>query len=418
MFSLKAQHKGLRLSFEYAPDILRYVCTDEVKLRQVLINLLSNAMKFTEEGGVSLRVCELNELNELSASKTQKLKNSKTHKTLHFEIEDTGSGIAPEEVDRLFEAFAQTETGKHMHEGTGLGLAISRKFVQLMGGNIMVKSDIGHSTTFTFNIHVEVVEETAIESKLPIRQLLALEPDQSRYRLLIVDDKQDNRQVLIKMLKPFGFELREAENGQEAIDIWQEWEPHLIWMDLRMPVMDGYEATKEIRRAEEQKLRKAEVEKSRRAEEQKTVSSDQHPASSIQHRTVIIAVTASSFEQEQAVILSAGCDDFLRKPFREHEIFDLLHKHLGIRFVYEEGEGQKVKGEEQKVEEVLTPEAFAALPDELCAGLQHAVEVIDMERANSLIDRIREHNRPLAEALTELVNNYRIDVLQALFQGK
>jgi CheY-like chemotaxis protein len=342
-------------------------------------------MKFTQKGGVTVRVTSSHQYPVTS---------------IQFEIEDTGAGIAPKEMDHLFEAFAQTETGRQDQEGTGLGLPISRKFVQLMRGDITVTSEVGRGTIVRFDIQATIVEKTDVESVQPIRRAIALEPGQPRHRLLIVDDKPDNRALLVKLLNPFvaltgsgqGFELREATNGQEAIDIWQEWEPHLIWMDMRMPVMDGYEATKHIK------------------------SKIKNLQSKIQ--TIIIAVTASSFEKERAIILSAGCDDFLHKPFREHEVFDLLRKHLGVQFVYEEGEGQKVKGEGQKMKEVLTPVAFATIPDELRIGLQHAVEVIDMERADSLIDQIREHNGPLADVLAELVKNYRFDTLQELLGEK
>jgi PAS domain S-box-containing protein len=401
LFRLHSRQKGLHLHFACAQNIPRYVRTDEVKLRQVLINLLNNAIKFTEEGDITLRIVDLGfEILDSDAPQTAPSNQKSQIKNLKFEIEDTGPGIAREEMDKLFEAFSQTETGRQTQEGTGLGLSISRKFVQLMGGDITVESALGTGTTFTFEIPVGLVDQSAIDKQqaTSLKRAIALEPGQPRHRLLIVDDKPDNRTLLVKLLNPFaastgsrqGFELREATNGQEAIDIWQEWEPHLIWMDLRMPVLDGYEAIKHIK----SKIRNSQ--------------------SKIQ--TVIIAITASSFEKERAIILSVGCDDFLRKPFREHEVFDLLHKHLDVRFVYEEGEGHKATGEGQNVEEVLTPEALAALPDELRVDLQHAVEVIDMEKANSLIDQIREHDKPLAKALAELVKNYRFDVLQQIFE--
>ena len=209
---------------------------------------------------------------------------------LFFEVEDTGAGIASEELDNLFEAFVQTKTGREAQEGTGLGLPISCKFVQLMGGEMTVESEVGRGTTFKFDINVDVVEAKDIETKQPTRHIIALEPNQPRYRILIVDDREDNRQLLIKLLNPFGFELREASNGQEAVAIWDNWEPHLIWMDMRMPVMDGYEATKQI----------------------KSTTKGQ--------ATAVIALTASTLEEERVVVRSAGCDDFLRKPFRETDI--------------------------------------------------------------------------------------------------
>jgi signal transduction histidine kinase/CheY-like chemotaxis protein len=398
LFRFRAEKKGLQLLFDCGSDVPRYVRTDEVKLRQVLINLLNNAVKFTKEGTVSLRVYELHELSE-----TQKLKDSKTQK-LCFEIEDTGPGITPDELTALFEAFVQTETGRRSQEGTGLGLPISQKFVQLMGGDIIVKSEVGKGTTFTFKIQVGFVDQSTIDNRQSniSKRVVALEPDQPRYRILIVDDNQNNRKLLIRLLAPFDFDLREAANGQEAIALWEAWKPHLIWMAIRMPVMDGYEATKRIRKLDTGYWI--------------LDTGDQHPAPSTQHRTIIIAVTASSFDEEQAIALSTGCDDFLRKPFRETEIFDLMGKHLGVRFVYDESRKSKVESQKSKVDDALTPEALATLPNELRIGLQQAVETIELEMTNTIIDQIREQDKPLGNALAELVKQYRFDILQALFE--
>jgi PAS domain S-box-containing protein len=208
MFQLKANKKGLHLFFERSDAVPQYVRTDEVKLRQVLINLLSNAIKFTKEGSVSVRVAVV------SHKKQQTTNNRQL--TIHFEIEDTGVGIAPEEIENIFEAFVQAKTGRELREGTGLGLSISRKFVQLMGGQIPVSSIVDKGSTFKFDIDigVGVVEPNAIATQQPTRRVIALEPNQQRYRLLIVDDKPDNRQLLIQLLSPLGFELREASNGK------------------------------------------------------------------------------------------------------------------------------------------------------------------------------------------------------------
>jgi CheY-like chemotaxis protein len=318
-------------------------------------------------------------------------------------------------MDKLFEAFAQTETGRHAQEGTGLGLPISKKFVQLMGGDITVKSKVGKGTTFTFEIQVGPVDQLTLDtqqSKIS-KRVIALEPNQPRYRILIVDDKPDNRKVLMKFLSKLssplsGFELREAATGQEAISICNQWEPHMIWMDLRMPIMDGYEATKRIREVER---RTSNIER----------DDSEFQVSSFKFRSIIIAVSASFSEEEREVALSKGCDDFLRKPFREMDIFDLMHKHLGVRFVYEESNrvaGSKVAGSRQQAggKEVLTPDALAGLPNELQTGLQQAVERIDLTATKRLIEQIRQHNPALADTLAELVNNYRFDRLQELFE--
>ena len=424
MFSLKVQNKGIHLIFERAHNVPRYVQIDEVKLRQVLINLLSNAVKFTEEGKVMLHV-EMGRRPVSEETAHRQTGRQPTSTIIQFTISDTGQGIDPEEIDAVFEAFRQTESGRRAGEGTGLGLPISRKFVQLMGGDIRVKSEIGQGTTFTFDIRVGLVDQSSItnhQSSIS-RQIVTLEPGQPRYRLLIVDNKPDNRKLLVNLLNTVahsaggseqGFELREASNGQEAIDIWNTWQPHLIWMDMRMPVMDGYEAAKHIRaRGTRHEALGAEKSKQETSDLQNPEPRTQNP--------IIIAVTASSFEEEQAVILAADCDDFLRKPFHETEVFDLLHKHLGVRFVYEETHqvaGRRSQGGAQGPVPLLTSEALAALPEELRTRLQQAVEAIDLVSALSLIEQTRQHNVSLAEALTKLVKDYRFDILQALFEGK
>ncbi len=399
MFRLRTKHKGVQLHFECAAAVPQYIRTDPVKLRQVLINLLNNAAKFTKEGRISLIVRELNELNEL---KTQKLKNSKTHKTyktLHFEVEDTGPGIAASDMNKLFEAFSQTETGRQMQGGTGLGLPISRKFVHLMGGDITVKSEVGRGSHFIFEILVGIAAESEIKRSRPARRAIAIEPGQSQYRLLIADEKSVNRKLFTTLLSPFGFELREATDGQETFEIWAEWKPHLIWMDIRMPVMEGLEVTKKIRN-EELRVRNSKIPHS------------QFPVPNCK----IIAVTAGSFEEERTKALSNGCDDFLRKPFREQEIVDLLQKHLSIRFVYAEKTQSAIDNRQSAIKTVLASEALATLPKEWHNELRYAAEVLDINLMNHTIEKIRRHDVLLAEALADLVRNYRFDLLQQYFE--
>ncbi|HAX80373.1 MAG TPA: histidine kinase [Cyanobacteria bacterium UBA11372] len=376
MFRLKAKDKGLQLLVEHTPDVPRYIRTDEVKLRQVLINLISNAIKFTEEGGVSVRAGIGNPITNYQLPIT--------HYQLNFEVQDTGFGIAPAELEKLFEAFVQTEAGKQAHEGTGLGLSISRKFVELMGGEILVNSTVGKGTTFKFYIQAIAVTPKQLESQKTPRQVIALEPNQPKYRILIVDDKSINRQLLIKLLSPLGFELKEANNGIEAIEIWQAWSPHLIWMDMRMPIMDGYEATKQIK------------------------STTQGQA------TAIIALTASGLEEERAVFLSAGCDDFLRKPFREADIFELMHKHIGVDYIYEDSIGEKSGKVREDEEKLLTREAMAALPMAWGNNLKQAIENVDMKAIATILDQIQTENPPLALAIQSCLDNFDYDKILAV----
>ncbi|MEH1941977.1 MAG: ATP-binding protein [Nostoc sp.] len=372
MFRLKAEDKRLQMLFEYLPDVPRYVETDEVKLRQVLINLISNAIKFSDEGGVSLRV------KAIASSEA-----SPTH-TLYFEVEDSGPGIAADELDKLFEAFAQTQTGKNAQEGTGLGLPISRNFVQLMGGEMNVSSQVGYGTLVKFQIQVTAVEAADEETVRFKRQIIALESNQPRYRILVVDDKDINRQILVKLLSPLGFEVKEAENGQEAIDIWQQWQPHLIWMDMRMPVLNGVEATQYI----------------------KAQANGNSPK--------IIALTASSLEEERAAILAVGCDDFMRKPFRDYEIFDAMAKHIGVLYVYEETQNQpQVYLPTAK----LQPSDLNSMSSEWLSEFHAAATAGRDQRLMELIEKIPEQNSAIVQTLKHLVDNFEFDALIELTQS-
>jgi len=375
MFRVQADNKALRLVFSHAGDVPRHIRTDEVRLRQVLINLLNNALKFTKEGGVTVRA---------GIADSEDCKSG--IRKLRFEIEDTGSGIASEESDMLFEAFVQTETGRQAQEGTGLGLPISRNFVRLMGGDITVRSEPGRGTTFTFDIQAGIAEAAETETIPAARRAVAPEPGQPRHRILIADDKADNRRVLDRLLSPFGFALREAGNGQEATEIWDRWKPHLIWMDIRMPVMSGYEAVRKIRNQE----------------------------SGIRH-TVIIAVSASAYEEERAVAISEGCDDFLRKPFREADIFEMMSRHAGIRFIYEDDRKTESRRQGAESKKMLTPEMLAVLPDDVLAEFRRVAEIADIRTVKRLTEQIRTEHESLADALTELLEDFRFDTLQELF---
>ena len=374
MFALKAEEKGLQLLFDRDAEVPHYICTDEVKLRQVLINLLNNAIKFTSSGGVSVQV-----RGGLGKKHNNSHSQVPDRYSVHFEVQDTGAGIAPDEINQLFEAFVQTKTGKDSQEGTGLGLAISRQFVQLMGGEITISSEVGQGAIFQFDIQVNLVESADIQSKKPQLRVIALEPNQPCYRLLIVDDKPLNRLLLVKLLSPLGFELREANNGQEAVDICAEWEPHLIWMDMRMPVMDGYEATKQI----------------------KTTTQGQ--------ATAIVALTASVLEEERAVILSTGCDDFMRKPFREEDIFATMGKHLGVRYIYEDPTAASVAATGESSHDFLTPGAIASLAPDWVAAFKQTILSVDMEAIASSIAQIGTVNPELADTLLDCINNFEYD---------
>ncbi|MCP4687397.1 MAG: hypothetical protein GY859_05055, partial [Desulfobacterales bacterium] len=211
LFSSRVKNKGFALRFERAPDAPRHVRTDREKLRRVLIHLLENAITYTKEGAVTVR---LKTSPGVSARKISKVSR------LTFEVEDTGPGVAPGELKTIFKAFVQSETGGNSQKGVGLGLTISREFVRLMGGEIQVKSAVGRGTTFTFHIRAGVVDAPEMETGRPVRRVIGLAPNQPRFRILVADDRENSRQLLVRILKPFDFDLREAENGRDAIDIW------------------------------------------------------------------------------------------------------------------------------------------------------------------------------------------------------
>jgi PAS domain S-box-containing protein len=386
MFRLRATDKDLTLLFERDPDVPRYVRADEGKLRQVLMNLLGNAVKFTQEGGVTLQVRTKDQgpgTRDQSPSAVRAL-------TLLFEVQDTGPGIAPEELEAVFDPFEQTSSGYTSQEGTGLGLSISRQFARLMGSDLTLSSVPGQGSAFKFDVQVEIVERADVveaQDSRPARRVIGLEADQPVYRLLVVDEWVPNRKLLIELLAPLGFELREAGHGQEALEVWEQWEPHLIWMDMRMPVMDGYEATRRIK------------------------------ATARGQATVVVALTASAFEEDRAQILAGGCDDFVRKPFRDQEIFDVLAEHLGVRFVYEEMEIEDRDRDERGAARELSPADMAGLPLDWIAGLRQAATQLDTDVILDLLDCIREQNAPLAAALENLVHDFRFDTILSLTQA-
>jgi signal transduction histidine kinase/putative methionine-R-sulfoxide reductase with GAF domain/DNA-binding NarL/FixJ family response regulator len=392
MFRLRARDKGLFLVFERAPDVPQYVRTDEGKLRQVLVNLLGNAVKFTDEGGVTLRV------RKDERRKTEDVVVGPL--SLVFEIKDTGPGIALEELEDVFDPFVQAASSREQ-PGTGLGLSISRQFACLMGGELSAHSQLGVGSIFKFSVQVEVVDEAQVTQSLsqPRRRVVGLEPGQPVYRLLVIEDHAPSRKLLVNLLTsigapfdqthgkpPLGFEVREAASGQEGLQVWESWGPHLVWTDMRMPGMDGYEVTRRIK------------------------------ATPQGQSTVVVALTASAFEQDRASILAEGCDDFVRKPFLEQDIFDVLARHLGARFVYEEietGDRDRDRDREGKWDvEGLVGELAAV---ELDAGwrddLRRAAVQLDGEVVLALLENLRQQNAPLADALADLVRDFRFDAI-------
>ncbi|MEG4856774.1 PAS domain S-box protein [Microcoleus sp. K1-B6] len=368
MLRIKAQSKGLKLIVERDPNLPEFVHSDEKKLYQVLVNLLGNAIKFTKKGSVTLRV------------RSEQIDQTSCH--LCFEIEDTGVGIAPTEIDSLFKAFVQAEAGNKLNQGTGLGLAISQRFVKLMGSQIRVQSTLNHGTIFYFELGVKLPQSVCLGSELLKQRVIGIAPGQPTYRILVVEDVEENRRLLVKLLTSVGFEVRQATQGVEALSLWESWSPHLIWMDLRMPIMDGYTATKRIR---------------------------EHSQG---QETVIIALTASAFEEEREKALMAGCDDFMSKPFQERLVFDKLAQHLGVEYIY------TVVGKEaqQLFVDSVSPEDLAVMSSQWLEEMYQAAYYVDPEVMNELIKQIPASKSILSSSLIDSVNNFNYDQIMDLIR--
>ena len=382
MYSARAEAKGLRFEITGKENVPHYVKTDQSRLLQILINLLDNAFKFTRKGAVTLHVGTAKPGKTPDPSLQTPANTAEEPAAgmrLFFDVADTGVGIAEDELDKVFQYFEQTQSGKNLKSGTGLGLAISRDYVRALGGEITVAGEVDKGSTFSFDIAVEKGDESDVEGRIPGRRVLGLAQSMDRQeipRILVADDMEEGRGLLVKLLKAVGFQVREAANGKEALDVFQQWRPHFIWMDIRMPVMDGLEATRRIKDTDAGKS------------------------------TVVAALTAHALEEERKIILASGCDDFVRKPFREDQIFEVMAKHLNIKYVYEDDPG-RVDSPEQEF--VLRPGQLDALPKEMVDRLYHAVVELDMEKTSALIAQITERDSALGGALRSQAEklNYR-----------
>ncbi len=392
MFQEKANGKGLALSAQWSPAVPRSAVGDEGKLRQVLINLVGNGVKFTARGSVALRADAIPLDGEAGAWR------------IRFAVEDTGVGIAAEELPSLFEPFTQTESGRRAQEGTGLGLAISREFVRLMGGDIAVRSAPGRGSCFEFELSMRAADAPGdLPPVEPTRRLARLAPGQPAQRVLVVDDDAQNRRVLLSLLASIDpapdapvIETREADNGRQAVEVWEDWLPHLVFMDIRMPEMDGRRATHLI--------------KSRLAARRQA---DHAP------NTIVVALTAGAFDEERATTYADGCDDFVRKPFRVEQVFDILRRHLGLRFENPPDESAQAAPDARRADDAGLDRLRASLgrcPPALVAELRRAVELGDLARVGAISQRLGPGERGLSARLAEWSENYDQEKLLSLFR--
>ncbi len=357
---IRAEAKGLELKLEADPSLPAYLEGDEAKLRQVLVNLVGNAVKFTAKGAVTLSA-------RYAAGRAT------------FSVTDTGAGISEEDQRQLFQPFFQAGSQAGNAEGTGLGLHISRSLVHLMGGEIALESRVGQGSRFTFSLPLP-------EGEAPLEledrgQVVGLEPGQRKVSMMVVDDRLENRDLLARLLGSVGFQVYSAADGAEAVELWERHRPELLWMDLRMPRMSGFEALQVIRGKElEQNL----------------------------PHTFVVAISASVIDLDRETLRKAGFDDFMGKPFRESQLFELAGRLLGLRFLTREPETG------------LPPPG--ALLDSLHlqsatwrADLKEAVLIGDTEAALALVGQLGAD--PVAEGLRQLLKAYKLQELLDALNG-
>ena len=369
IFELRAKNVGLDFELIIDAELVRYVRTDSGKLRQILTNLLSNAVKFTAQGTISLR------------ARSEPISGDPSMVKLQLEVEDSGCGISPELMGHIFEPFYQVSKSHTSFKGTGLGLAISKSFVEMMDGKISVDSTPGKGSLFRVELPLSLAEAAeVVDAGSPERNVLGPAPGQPVWRILVVEDNLENRLLLRTLLHKAGFEVREAENGAEAIDLFQQWQPHLIWMDMRMPVMDGYKATAKIRSLPDG------------------------------HRVKIVAITASAFREQRQGILAAGCDEVVHKPFKDNEIFETMARLLDIKYLYKDMGAEAPH--EQSIN--LTAEMLTELPGELLLELREATLTLDQGAIFAIIERVEPLAPDTARGLQACMDNLQLGLISDL----
>jgi PAS domain S-box-containing protein len=368
MFTSKAESKGLTLMVQYTEDVPQYIFSDERKLTQILINLLNNGLKFTHMGYVALNVTSQ--------------QDGESGVRLRFEVRDTGVGISAQEQALLFRPFTQASGGQQAQEGTGLGLSLSQQLVRLLGGEMTLESRVGQGSVFSFTLRVEQIapSEQGINLVAEMPQVIGLAPDQPAYRVLVVEDRRENRLLLTALLGAVGFVVQTAVNGREGVQMAHEWRPHFILMDIRMPILDGYEATRQLK----QEL-------------------DPCPP--------IVAISAGAFDSERNQALSAGCDDFVPKPFHEEDLWRVLREHLGVQFIYAD---EPIADKDAPAP--LSPDMLAELDGEWRAALYQAAVTADQQKMLHLIALIQADYPTTADHLTHLVRQFATRDLLALLE--
>ena len=367
LMSIPVAAKGLAFEMTLPPDLPPFVTVDAGKLRQILTNLIANAVKFTEKGRVAL---EVDIAREDASDRT----------VLSIAVADTGAGIRREDQAVIFAPFEQLPGYRGSGAGTGLGLTICRQYTEILGGNIDLDSRPGKGSVFRVTIPVTVPASAPTPSfSRRSERVVPARAAGKDLRILIAEDNPESRLLLRSLHEPLGCSLEEAQNGEEAVHLFRRWRPHLIWMDIRMPVLSGLEATRRI---------KAE------------------PGG---RTTKIVALTAHALEEERVEILAAGCDDFIRKPYRDADIYDALERHLDVHV------GRGVGGAAVSRTATTLSEGLTTLPPDLARALCEAAVLLDAARCREVIERIRPHEEGLARTLSAAVADLKYgEILAAL----
>ncbi|MDZ8188921.1 MAG: AAA family ATPase [Nostoc sp. ChiSLP02] len=377
---IRAENKGISLIYQPLHPLPSRVCADDKRLRQVLINLLSNAVKFTKKGNITFKVGYVNPDGDwiIDTGKcTSQLSNCK----IRFQVEDTGIGIAPEQLEEIFLPFKQVGEDSLKIEGTGLGLAISRQLIQMMGSELHVTSELGKGSVFWLDLELsEVVQQT----KINVNEFNIIGFSGTKRKIIVVDDKWENRSVLVNILEPLGFQVLEATDGLDCLRKVPEFQPDLILMDLVMTKMDGFEATRRLRVL--QKLKK----------------------------TIIIAVSASVFEFNQQESRKVGCDDFLSKPIKKAELLEKLQIYLGLEWVYEDkGKVREIQDEKKNLTNTLYLASNTAIvppsASELAILLDLAMrgDLKSIAQRAVILEEMHEELRPFASHLYQLAKGFK-----------
>jgi PAS domain S-box-containing protein len=373
-FQERAHAQGLALAVT-APLERRLVSGDEQRLRQVLINLVGNAVKFTVTGSVAVSVTALDPDH------------------LRFAVTDTGMGIAPEEMARLFEPFTQTASGRRLQSGTGLGLALCNEYIRLMGGELTADSTPGRGSCFAFTLPLPAADWAVPAPDGARPPIIGLVPGQPVCRVLIVDDLQDNREPLRALLEqinplPPVLEVREAADGLEAVQVWEQWQPQVVLMDMLMPVLSGEEATRRI--------------KARMADRPAAV------------RSLVVAITANAFKENRDRIMASGCDEFACKPIRAEDLYTILERRAGLRFL----RAWTPPPPRPALSPAATIRHLAACPDRWRADLRAAVELGDFARITSLLGQVQDRDALLFKTLAQWAYNYDLEAFSGVLTGE